>query len=173
MEINVVFSSDDKYVRHIFVSMNSLFESNKDKQMLNVYLVDNKISQQNKKILIELAKKYNRKLKFLPFSSIKDDLEGVSPWANSLSPYARLFLARYIDKDKVLYVDGDTAIVGDLEPLFEIDIDNYYLGAVQDTAGPVYREAVGITNNEIYFNSGVTIINLKKWREDKNGTEIY
>ena len=83
-----------------------------------------------------------------------------------LSAYARLFLARYISEDIVLYLDGDSVIQGDLSPLFKLDITKFYFAAVQDTAGTMYRNQVGISGNEKYINSGFMLINLKKWRDD-------
>lgn len=166
MEMNIVYSADDKYVRHIFVSMMSLLESQKMHEHLNLYLVDNEISKGNKEILDDLAGRYGRSIHYLPFQEIADALDGVMPWGGSLSAYARLFLARYIPADKVLYMDGDSVIQQDLQHLFELDISEYYFAAVQDTAGPEYRKQVGIEDDEQYVNSGLTLINLKKWRED-------
>lgn len=172
MEMNIVYSSDDKFVRHIYVSMMSLLESQTEREHLNLYLVDNKISDDNKNHLNKLAKKYGVKINYLPFEKIEEELQGVALWGGSLSAYARLFLARYIDKDTVLYLDGDSVIQGKLTPLFNIDLTEYYFAAVQDTVGPTYRKKVGIINSEKYINSGVTLINLKKWREENIETRF-
>lgn len=51
-------------------------------------------------------------------------------------------------------------------PLFKLDITKFYFAAVQDTAGTMYRNQVGISGNEKYINSGFMLINLKKWRDD-------
>lgn len=167
MEMNIVYSSDDKFLRHIYISIMSLLETQSVSNKLNIYLIDNNISYANKKNLNELVKKYGNKITYLSFEKIKDELDGVSPWGDSLSAYARLFLARYIFVDKILYLDGDTVVQNDLTELFELDISNYYFAAVQDTAGKAYREQVGIIGKDKYINSGVMLINLKKWREEK------
>jgi len=62
----------------------------------------------------------------------------------------------------------------DLNNLWKIDIDNQYLFAVQDMGCPLVSSKNGLkTYQELqirpdtpYFNSGVMILNLKKWRED-------
>lgn len=164
--MNIVFSSDDKYIRHIYVSMMSLFESQKKENHLNIYLIDNNICEENKNILNSLAGRYKNLITFLPFDKIEKKLSGVALWGGSLSPYARLFLCEYLNHDKVLYLDGDSTIHGDLVPLFEMDISDYYFAAVQDTAGPVYRNEVGICADDKYINSGFLLVNLKKWHED-------
>ena len=166
MEMNIIYSSDDKFVRHIYVSMLSLLETQSPAVEMNIYLVDNNISEENKTILNDMVSRYGRNINYLPFGKIEGDLQGVSLWGGSLSAYARLFIGRYISQNMVLYLDGDSVIQGDLSPLFELDLSDYYFGAVQDTAGKVFRGEVGIEGNEKYINSGVMIINLKKWEED-------
>lgn len=166
MKMNIVYSSDDKFVRHIYISLMSLFETQPENGQINIYLVDNKISNVNREYLDKLAAKYGNKINYLPFEKIENDLQGVSLWGGSLSSYARLFLARYVEADVVLYLDGDSVIQKDLSPLFNIDISDYYFAAVQDTAGVAYRTQVGIVGREKYINSGAMLINLKKWRED-------
>ena len=166
MKMSIVYSSDDKYVRHIYISMMSLFETQTSDSQIKVYLVDNKISEENRDRLNDLAARYSQNIEYLPFSRIEKDLQGVAVWGNSLSAYARLFLARFLDEDIVLYMDGDSVIQNDLSQLFKIDLTDYYFAAVQDTAGQAYRQKVGIEGKEKYINSGFTLINLKKWRED-------
>lgn len=166
MKMTIVYSSDDKFARHIYISLKSLFETQIKENQLNIYLVDNNISDINKKYLNQLAGNYSNRINYLPFEKIKNDLQGVSLWGGSLSAYARLFLARYISEDIVLYLDGDSVIQGDLSPLFKLDITKFYFAAVQDTAGTMYRNQVGISGNEKYINSGFMLINLKKWQDD-------
>lgn len=166
MSIDIVYSSDDKYVRHLYVSLSSLLESNKEVEELNIYIIDNKISEANRQLLKKLVGDNQRNLRFLSFKEIEDSLDGVSLWGGSLSTYARLFLAHYLAVDKVLYLDADSVIIDNLSPLFELDLNEYYFAAVQDVVGPVYRKQVGIIGSEKYINSGLILINLKKWRED-------
>lgn len=165
MELNIAYSSDNNFIRHVYISIKSLFESQGNNN-INIYLVDNSISNENKNLLNQLAESFNREITYLSFDEIERDLQGVTLWGGSLSTYARLFLARLIKKDKVLYIDGDTVVVDDLSSLFTLDISKYYMACVQDTAGPKYREEVGIDYHNKYINAGVALLNLKKWREE-------
>ena len=73
--------------------------------------------------------------------------------------------------DKLLYLDSDTLVCGDLSELFNTNISNYALGAVRDMAptedadnpnGKYVREfAENHLQNDAYFNSGILLINLK------------
>lgn len=56
--------------------------------------------------------------------------------------------------DKVIYLDADTIMNGDIRELWDIDIENYEIAGRRD----MYR----ITP---YFNSGVMVMNMQKIRE--------
>lgn len=77
------------------------------------------------------------------------------------TPYC--FLRLYADllpeiPDKILYLDTDTLINGDLAPLFHTDITNYELAAVLDYYG---RWFMGYH----YINSGVMLLNMAEIRK--------
>ena len=79
------------------------------------------------------------------------------------TPYS--FLRLFADRlpqlpDKVLYMDADTIINGDLAPLYHTDIDGYEYGAVLDYYG---RWFMGYH----YINSGVMLLNMRELRKTK------
>lgn len=68
--------------------------------------------------------------------------------------------------DKVLYVDGDIIVKGDVTELYDIELGNNYAATVRDMGGELYKkfnERIGIKE---YFNSGVLLMNLKRMRQD-------
>ncbi|MBQ7172057.1 MAG: glycosyl transferase [Clostridia bacterium] len=79
--------------------------------------------------------------------------------ATSYSPYC--FLRLFADKldlpEKVLYLDADTVINGDLAELFDTDLTGYEYGAVLDYYGKIFM-------GRHYFNSGVMLLNLPEIR---------
>ena len=60
--------------------------------------------------------------------------------------------------DRVLALDCDTIVVDDISGIWDIDITDYYFSAS--------REEVNCRDGYIYCNTGVTLYNLKKIRED-------
>lgn len=60
--------------------------------------------------------------------------------------------------DKILYIDSDVIVKGDLFPIFEIDLHNNYAAAALDLEKTKGTEEA--------FNLGVLLLNLKKMRED-------
>lgn len=67
--------------------------------------------------------------------------------------------------DKVLYMDGDILVRGDLIELYKTDINAYYAAAVKDmpTYDGDYLQSIGIKE---YFNSGIMLLNLSELRAD-------
>lgn len=73
------------------------------------------------------------------------------------------------DCDKVLYIDSDTLIQGDLSKLYRMNIDNYYAAVVADVItvrGSLKHLRFLDFKPSHYFNSGVLLLNLKKMRAD-------
>lgn len=82
----------------------------------------------------------------------------------------RVFLPRLLPTtSRVLYLDCDTLVVDDLSALWEIDLEDSYLGAVDNAFEPgVERHAadLGLASAAEYFNSGVLLLNLDLMRAD-------
>ena len=91
------------------------------------------------------------------------------------------FVAPYIlsGYDKAIYMDGDTIVMSDIGELFEIELEDNYLGAVKDAAAAgIYTDGrnktvvdsfdniLKLKHPENYFQAGVLLVNLKKFREE-------
>ncbi len=97
----------------------------------------------------------------------------------SLESYYRLLLPDVLPRDlcKVIYLDSDLVVVGDLASLWDLDVTATSLLAVPELASAsslvsspagirLYRE-LGLSPDLKFFNSGVMLINLHKWRQDQ------
>ena len=106
----------------------------------------------------------------------KDDFKDLPlSSANKLIPiesYYRfnLFLG-FPELDKILYLDGDMVVLGDITELFNINIDGYCLGMVKDAminVGSIIhnvKHRLQMPPDSNYFNNGVMLINLKECRK--------
>lgn len=166
--LNVVYSTDDNYAQHTGVSIISLLDNNRHFLNIEIYIIDNNISAENREKLVSIVDKYNRKLTFIDFSEYKNKLKLNMEWSISISSYARLFLSDMLPRNinKVLYYDCDTIIVDKLDEIWNEDISNYFLAGVKDTVNSNIKIAVGMNKNDDYINAGMLLINLKKWRKD-------
>ncbi|TXK52124.1 glycosyltransferase family 8 protein, partial [Pontibacter qinzhouensis] len=92
-----------------------------------------------------------------------------------LTAYMRLFAPFLIpaSESKVIYMDVDMIVLEDISKLWHTDIGNNIFAAVQDHQKVVSCEwggipnykALGIPADTKYFNSGLLLINTKKWIE--------
>ena len=182
MDLEICISSDDKYCIHMGVCIISIAEnSSSNCDNLNIHILNNGISKDNLEKLNQIQNKYP-KLNFYFYSvaeyfsknnfnqSIQDKLKG-SEFFNLLgiSAYSRLFLADILPNniDKILYLDADTIVLGNLKELYEIDLSNYYCAGVINMNGNSTKSFYkGKQFDTPFVNSGVLLINVDKWRKD-------
>ena len=79
----------------------------------------------------------------------------------SYAAYFRFFIPDILKEDKVLYLDSDIIVNGDLTPLFAIDLGDSPVAAVRDEL------------QQTNFNSGVLLINNAYWREHSISTKLF
>jgi lipopolysaccharide biosynthesis glycosyltransferase len=104
-----------------------------------------------------------------------------APACGSTATYARLLLDELVTADRFLYLDADTLLVAPLEPLFEVQLQARPLAAVREMYTPTVSaangvldwHALGLPGDTPYFNAGVMLIDLDRWRAlDVGGTAI-
>lgn len=178
-KIVVVYATDDNYAYLAGVSLLSLLDhSNKE---MNVYILDDKISQENKAKLLSIVNRpeFNNKAKiyFIDMNSAINDIKaktdaGYGLNANghkSFTAYSRLYLPQIMpcNVKKLLYLDCDTIIANEgLDELFKTEFEsNKIMAAAVDFTSQEYKEWLGIPRTEKYYNTGVMLIDLEKWRK--------
>lgn len=167
--MNIVYSTDDNYVRHAGISILSLFDNNIEADEINVYIIDNGIKPDNRKKLNDIAKQYHRNIEYIDFEKYKSRLVlNNNEWELPISAYARLFVDEMLPNivERVIYLDCDTIINGSLLELWNTDMKKCTIAAVQDVCYNIFREEIGSSEPYRYFCSGVILMNLTKWRED-------
>lgn len=163
----ILYSSDDNYAQHLGVSIQSLLENNREFSRIRIFIIDNQISDKNCNKLKTVVDAFpNGELIFIQFSQWKEQLKLNLAWEISLSAYARLFVASMLPEElgRVIYLDCDMLICSSLRDLWNTDLKENVLGAVQDSVNDSTKNAVGLREEEKYFNSGMLLINLKEWR---------
>lgn len=151
--------------------LTSLFENNK-KCSFNVYLQGDNISKENTLLLESIARRHNSNISIinvdsasLPKLPIREgDHVSVAAYYRLLSPYMLP-----LNINKVLYLDCDIIINGDIEQLFNEDISEYACAAIidEDNENPEKHKRLGYGMEYPYINSGVMLINIEYWRKKK------
>lgn len=162
---NIVYSTDENYCRHVAVSITSLLMNNEELKDINIYIVENNLSQESKKKLKRIVEKYDKNLIFLSCNELCKNLKVNTDFPKAA--FSRLFLASKLKNiDKILYIDSDTYVNKGIKDLYDTNIDDYEIAGVQDNAAYYLLKKIGMDKTDRYINSGVLLINLKKWRQD-------
>jgi lipopolysaccharide biosynthesis glycosyltransferase len=168
---HVVYASDDRFAEILGVSLVSLLKNSKDMDDIIVYILDSGITDENKKKLLSVCKTYKRSdIAFIPGKNISEKLSmNVAVDRGSLSQYARLFVSSDLPKElnRVLYLDCDIVVKESIRELWNLNLHGKTIGALMDAFSKHYRANIDLEPEDIMFNSGVMLINLEKWREQK------
>jgi len=177
--MNILYSCDDKYSVYAGVSMTSLFENNKDMNEINVYIAGQNISGENIGKLNETAKNYGRNLVILDIDTEKINKlmydGGAEELRGNMVAYFRLFVDELFGNSisRILYLDSDTIVVGSLSDIesFTFETDKA-CAMVKDPAYIGYNKMIGLDESDLYYNSGVLLIDLDNWRKLKCNDKI-
>ena len=162
--INICMITDNNYVIPTAVGMTSAILNKNDNSIYHFILLLNGVSDDNKSKLLQLKSK-NVLIDFIDVSSDKYSAINVQTHV-PVSALLKFDIPNLISENKILYIDGDVIIQKDLTELYYTDIKQYSLAAVRDMGGELlqkFNEKVGVSK---YFNSGVMLLNLERWRKD-------
>ena len=161
MRMDICLSSDDNYAKYMATTMASILLNSNEDEEIYFHLIDGGITEENKNKLLSLKKIKNCEIMFYT-----PDIEKYNKWytwgggtnyKGRFSPamFYRLNIHLLIPHniDRILYLDCDTIVLKSLKEMFTINFDNKY-AIVSDN-----------NNDQSYFNSGVIMVNARKWRE--------
>lgn len=177
--IHVCFVSDEKFMTPTTVALASVLKNSDRDDEFHFYIIDMGISKISKAKILALKRIKNFKIDFLNISDGRIKLIPVDGRKKSqrvgVATYARIFLCDLFPHlNKILYLDGDILVRGSLKELWRTEIKNHYLAAVPDYICYLkMRDYVNFIlsyknqKSSCYFNAGVLLMNLKKFRNDK------
>lgn len=174
--MNVLYASDDNYAEIMGISILSLLENNQDIDIIRVYIINDDISEINCEKIESIFKAYNRDLPiWKKVKGINEALQmEVYEDRFSQTQFARLFLEEILDEqdDRVLYLDCDTIIHDSLKEFWNMPLGEKMGAVLADAFSSLYRGNIGLGKNDLMFNSGVMLIDMKKWREEYIGHQL-
>jgi lipopolysaccharide biosynthesis glycosyltransferase len=169
----VVSSTDNNYAQHLGVMLTSLLENTTSKENIEIYILDGGISSANKDLLSLCVAKHGCNIQFLPIEPEAYEKFAVRSYFGPAT-YFRLFLPKLFNDsiEKVIYLDCDIVVKRDILELWRMDVSQYFVAAALDVGneyngneGLELKRNLGIPGKAVYFNAGVMVINLAKWRE--------
>ncbi len=171
--IPIFYAADENYMPYLGVALTSLKAHKSEKYCYKIHvLYTGDLNGYSKKI-----KKLEEECFTISFVDVTEKIDRITDCIHCRDYYTpaiyyRLMIPEMFPQyDKVLYMDCDTVLLADVAELYDIDIGENYIGAVADQAVAAVPEFVEYTKSalgilaEKYFNSGVIVMNLKKFRE--------
>lgn len=167
--LNISYGIDENYLDGVGVSITSVLIHNK----INVafHIICDQYPQGFVDKIETLASKYKVKISlYLINVRCLEVLPQTQVWSRAM--YFRLFAFDYLNHKlaKLLYLDADVICKGSLEYLLEVNLTERVAAVVKDVDSiqvKVNERLPSFNLRERYFNSGVVLVNLQQWYENK------
>lgn len=181
-EKNIVIgmAADNKYAVLGAVLLKSIELNHcKNDHQVDVYFIANSLTHSRRRMLLDSVDPKKISIQFIePFPQHLAQFNQIDN-AKKLTAYHRLLLPELISPDvpKLVYLDCDTIVRDSLLPLWNIELeDQNIVAATRDlnawTVGcdwgggiPNWKQ-LGMNKDAPYFNSGVLLVDLEKWRRE-------
>jgi lipopolysaccharide biosynthesis glycosyltransferase len=166
--IPIFLASDDNYVSYLAVTIASVCYNTKS--FVDFYILDNGISDFNKKQLEILRRNFSDfTLEYLPVNenSLLENIEykNKSKYITKAT-YSRFLIPEFKPElSKIVYLDVDIILLDDIEKLWQKELDGYALGACPGSS-ILAKIAIGSARSHQYFNAGVLLLDIQQWREN-------
>lgn len=179
--VNIVMSFDDNYSLAALVAIYTLLKNANNNTYYNIYIfISDNLSDKNINKIKQLESNYNTKIIFMEVTKEFENVQINNDLHVNKNSFYRLLIPWMLPNiDKVLYLDVDITVHGDLSELYELNIDEYYIAAAREY---VYIECMLNGNDNLikgeidnllklenvysYVNVGISLINSRKMRED-------
>jgi lipopolysaccharide biosynthesis glycosyltransferase len=183
--IVVALSADDNYAMPMAVTLRSLLSNLATDRTVQIYILDGGIKEDSKQKILSIINSHRATLHWVrPSDAVSQALNGKIVLSEKwpLANFYRLLLPSIVPQDlqKIIYLDTDVVVQGDLSQLWDFEMGDRHLLAVTDVCDPLisgtghltYYKDFGIADDCRYFNAGVLVINLEKWRTEKVADQV-
>lgn len=167
-KIHIALAADSNYLVPITVVLQSIFDNNRGED-ITIYLLylEGTLKEEDLLFLTDFTRQ--RKGTFTELKIKQEQIDGFPETRHGKATLLRLCLPNLLPGlNKILYLDGDIIVNGDLSPLFDLDISGYHVAAAKDSASVYninYQTAMGIESSHFYYNAGILLLNLAALRQ--------
>ena len=174
--IAIVCVCDNHYAILLAALIKSIELNHHSDEKLIFFIVEDGISGKNKHKIANSTNSDVTTIHWLNMSEClpKNARLPVDKSSLPLNIYTRLFIPHFIPEDikKVIFLDVDMIMLEDISKLWNADLGDNIVGAVQDQfiqvvtrwGGISNYEELGIPEDNKYFNAGLMILDIDKWK---------
>ena len=170
--IDIFLCIDDAFVYPCLVTIKSIIDNSKDKNLLSFFILIPKKFKFTKYIE-KFKEKEKCKIQIISMGDKYEKLSTGRRWATPA--YYRFSIPWITKKKKAIYLDSDLLIRKDIKNLFDIDLEEYCYAAVVDGSANENHILPNLEGNITiekgnYYNSGVLLLNCDKIRKEMPAT---
>ena len=178
--VPVVFSADNNYVPMVATTVFSMLRHASKDRFYDIVILEKDFSEYSKKILLEFFSRFdNAQLRFLNVAGmVKAYNLQTSNQHISVETYYRFLIQQVLPGyDKVLYLDSDLIVRGDVSELYDTELGNNLVAAVRDidylgnlnmndgNRMKYTNDVLGLADPYGYFQAGVLVLNTEQMRK--------
>lgn len=172
-KIPIFFSCDDNYIPCLAVAIRSIIENASKSYTYNIHVLNTSISEKCRESILALMED-GFEISFIDVSKSVARLGKKLHLRDyyTASIYFRIFIPEMFPQyKKAIYLDSDIVVNADISTLFNTDISDCLVGAVEDQIVSATPEFVDYVDRFVgvkvpyYFNSGVLLMNLEAMRD--------
>lgn len=172
--MHILVTINKNYIEQLKIMLYSL-KCNHQNQSINVYLLHHNLCDED---ISDLKKCIEDQ--YLMIIALKLDYQLNDVYITKRYPceiYDRLFATLYLPKDleRILYLDPDIIVKGDLNKLYNTDFqDKLFVGAshTNNFLNYINKKRLNLKEDVVYLNTGVLLMNLNKLRHIIDPTVI-
>ena len=176
-KINIAFGATSDWLKYTYVTICSILSNGPDNEYK--FFIMSNLTKTEFEQNFEPVKQTLYKISANPFEyeyiemDNSDFEKAVHDKRVGVSAYYRLKLPSKTNVDKIIYLDSDVVVLKDISELWNYDISDYLIGAVEDKYSGLMSCHANLNDDDTYFNSGVMLINLKKFRDLNMEEKIF
>jgi lipopolysaccharide biosynthesis glycosyltransferase len=170
--INILVCTDNNYIIPLAALLDSFRETAKNSK-ITIHWFALEVADSNLKKISKLCNLLGYKIKIYKFCGTKISSKFYTSGRITSATYLRLYFADKLkDISKVLYLDCDMIVVGDIKDLWSYDVSHCVAAVVKDSAS-INLSHLGKLTPKSYFNAGMMLINLDQWKKDKIQNKLF
>lgn len=183
----IVFVASDFYIPYLSVFIYSILKFQNNDFIYDFIIFNSHCSEINKTKLKQLENEFhNISIRIFNCNKILSESNFYISSPNyAPEAYFRVFAPWILkDYDKILIMDSDIIANGDISPIFNIELGENLVAGVKDIVYQCFlngfvpdvmdytKNTMKMKNPYDYINTGVMVMNLKKWRDLFSFSEI-
>lgn len=174
---NIAYGTDTNYQMGAAISIVSIIENNKNSQVKYFFhIFTDNISSVYATRLQVISQRFNVSINVYTIDEkVLEKLPSSTVWP--LSIYYRILAFDFLSKDvtKLLYLDSDIVCKNSISELESLELGDFFAAVVADVDSTQQKnnQRLSIDFKGRYFNSGVILANLNKWKDNNCSAYIF